>query len=263
MSDEQVLRFFEKNGIKGEVRYYTSHGRQLRYLVAGDDSLPIILFIHGSPSSSSIFREYFRDTLFKNRFRMYAIDRPGYGGSGFGDPVTSIRLQAEMIRPILDSLNRTHHPVIIMGGSYGSSIACRLVMDNPNLADGLVLVAPALAPGREKVFWFSPLLEYPPVNWVLPRIFKSANKEKLAHEAELKKMLPLWKNIHVPVMYMQGEKDGLVYTSNAEFAKTQLTGTHFLDILFFKGRPHFIPFAERATIRLKLFQMFQMITKGK
>ena len=92
-------------------------------------------------------------------------------------------------------------------------------------------------------------------------MFKSANNEKIRHKEELTKMLPFWKNIHVPVMYMQGEKDELIYTTNAGFAKKHLTNVPYLDIHFFKGRPHFIPFTERPAIRQKILQMLQMIRK--
>jgi len=259
MSDKQLMEYFASNKIKGEVRYYSAEGRKLRYVAVGNDSLPILLFIHGSPSSLSIFKEYYRDSLFLTRFKMYAIDRPGYGGSDFGTPEPSIQKQSEMIRPILDSLNKARKPIIIMGGSYGSSIACRLTMDHPDLVDGLILVAPCLAPGEEKIFGISPLIEHPFLNWGVPRIFKAANTEKLHHKAELTKMLPYWKNIRVPVMYMQGAKDMLVYTSNADFACRQLINAPFLDIQFFKGRPHFIPIAERPAIRKKILEMYERI----
>jgi pimeloyl-ACP methyl ester carboxylesterase len=261
MSDEELLSFFEQNKVKAEIRYYTTEGRNIRYVSIGNDSLPTILFIHGAPGSLSIYKDYFNDSLFLHTFKMYAVDRPGYGYSGFGKPEPSIQKQAAIIHLILDSLNKVKHPVILVAASYGSSIACRLAMDYPQLVDGLVLVAPSVAAGEEKVYWFTSAVENPMINWFIPRMFQSANNEKIHHKEELTKMLALWQNIHVPVMYMQGEKDELVYTTNAIFAKQHLTNTPYLDIHFFKGRPHFIPFTERPTIRQKILKMLQIVKK--
>jgi esterase/lipase len=35
-------------------------------------------------------------------------------------------------------------------------------------------------------------------------------------------MLPYWGNIKIPVMYIQGSKDKMIYTSNADFARENL-----------------------------------------
>lgn len=261
MSDNELLSFFAENHIRGEIRYYTSHDRKIRYVSIGDNGLPALFFIHGSPSSLSIYRDYYKDSLFLRTFKMYAVDRPGYGNSGFGEPEPSIEKQVEMIEPIIDSLNKIKHPLIIVAGSYGTSVACRLVMHHPNLVDGLVLIAPSLAPGEEKVYRFTNIVESPLLNWLIPRMFKSANTEKIHHREELVKMLPYWSKITIPVIYMQGEKDGLVYTSNAAFAKQYLINAPYLEIHFFKGKPHFIPFSERPYIREKILQMLQLTGK--
>jgi len=259
MNDEEMLSFFQQNKLKGEVRYYAKDGRRIRYIAVGNDSLPAVLFIHGSPSSTSFFKEYFRDSTFLQKFKMYAVDRPGYGGSGFGKPEPSIQKQADMIRPILESLNKVRHPVIVVAASYGSSVACRLAMDNPGLVDGLVLIGPSLAPGQEKTYWFTPVIENPLISWFIPRMFQSANTEKIHHGEELAKMLPLWQNIKVPVMYLQGSRDKLIYTSNASFAEQKLVNAPCLDIHFFEGLPHFIEFRERPVIRMKILEMLQLV----
>src|SRR5690348_3749580 len=138
-SDEELKQIFAERKINGSIQYYETQGRRLRYSSAGDTSLPTLLMLHGSPGSISYYSGRFADSAIRDRFRVYAVDRPGYGYSGFGDPEPSIEMQAKMIRPILDSLNRVHHPVIVMGGSYGASVACRMAMDYPDLVDGLIL----------------------------------------------------------------------------------------------------------------------------
>ena len=261
MSDDELLTLFSSHHIKGEVRYFVSHGRSIRYVSVGNDSLPTVLFIHGSPSSLSIYKDYFIDSSFLRSFHIYAIDRPGYGYSGLGKPMVSIQQQAAIIKDMIDSMNKPKHPVLVVAGSYGTSVACRFAMDYPQLTDGLVLTGPSLGAGLEHTYWFTPAVENPLINWFIPRMFQSANKEKITHKNELSKMLPYWKNIRVPVMYMQGEKDELIDTANASFAKTHLINAPYLYIHFFKGKPHFIPFSEHDFIEKKIFDMLALINQ--
>ncbi len=248
-SDEELNKIFTEQNIDASIHYYTTHGRRLRYVAAGADSLPTLLFLHGSPGSISYYNGRYRDSSLHGHFRIYAVDRPGYGYSGLGYPEPSIEKQAAMIRPLLDSLHHAHHPVIIVGSSYGASVACRIAMDYPGLVDGLVLTGPAIGPGRETYFGITPVIEHWSLRWFIPRIFRSANSEKYYHKKELEKMLPYWKNIKVPVYYLQGVDDDIVDTSNAGFAREQLVNVPSLEIKFLPGRKHLLARYEWKSIR--------------
>jgi pimeloyl-ACP methyl ester carboxylesterase len=259
--DEQLRKFFIGNKIPGKIGYYNSRGRKLRYVSIGNDTLPTLFFIHGSPASMSLYRGRFVDTTILRTFRVMAVDRPGYGYSGFGNPEPSIQKQSEMLRPMLDSMYKARHPIIVVGGSFGAPIACRLAMDHPELVDGLVLTGPAIGPGREKVFWFAPIIEHPAIRWFIPRMFRSANTEKLHHKEELEKMLPYWKNIRIPVMYLQGAKDNLIDTTNASFAREHLVNAPYLDIYFFPNRHHYLAQYEWPTIKDRIMRLYAMVRK--
>lgn len=260
-SDEELEKIFTERNLDAKIHYYSTHGRVMRYMSSGNDSLPTLLMLHGSPGSISYYSGRLADTAIRNHFKVYAVDRPGYGYSGFGDPEPSIQKQVEMIRPILDSLNKVKHPIIVMGGSYGASVACRLAMDHPELVDGLVLTGPALAPGQERYFWFTNVIENPMIRWFIPRLFKSANTEKVYHKEELEKMLPYWKNIKVPVFYLQGENDNIVDTTNASFARQQLVNAPYLDIQFVKNRAHRLAQFEWPLIRETVMRMYRLVKK--
>jgi pimeloyl-ACP methyl ester carboxylesterase len=260
-SDKELMRIFSERKLDASIHYYTTQGRTLRYVSTGADSLPTLLMLHGSPGSMSYYSRRFADSIIGSTFKIYAVDRPGYGYSGFGDPEPSIRKQAEMIRPILDSLNKVRRPIIIVAGSYGASIACRLAMDHPELVDGLVLTGPSLGPGREIMFWFTPLIEHWSIRWFIPRLFRSANTEKMHHKKELEKMLPYWKNIRVPVVYLQGENDNIIDTSNASFAREQLINVPSLDIRFIKNRYHRLAQFEWPAIREAIIKVYGSINK--
>ncbi len=255
-SDKELLEIFAARGIEGEIRYYTTHGRTIRYASVGNDSLPALLMLHGSPGSMSYYSGRYADSVIQSTFKVFTVDRPGYGYSGFGDAEPSIEKQAAMIRPILDSLHKVRRPIIIAGGSFGAPIACRIAMDYPHLVDGLVLTGPAIGPGREIMLGITPYAEHWALRWMVPRIFKVANTEKIHHKAELEKMLPLWKEIKVPVAYLQGEKDNIVDTSNAGFAREQLVNASSLTIQFIKNREHRLAQFEWPLIRNAIMEIY-------
>lgn len=258
-NDKVLLRYFSKKNIEAKIRYYQSGGRKIRYISIGNpNASATVPFIHGAPSSISYFRNYLADSSLLKNAQLFAEDRPGYGYSGFGNPETSIQEQAEMIRPILDRLHHINHPVIVVGVSYGTSVACRLAMDHPGLVDGLALVAPALAPGEEKIPAIACTIENPLIKWMIPRMLISANSEKLSHKEELTKMLGGWNKIMVPVKYLQGAEDGLVYPSNAIFAKEKLTCAAYLDVQLIPGRGHPIAFSEQKLIGNSIHEMLEL-----
>ncbi|MGZ8551683.1 MAG: alpha/beta fold hydrolase [Chitinophagaceae bacterium] len=260
-SDDELNKIFAERAIDANIHYYNTHGRRLRYVAAGTDSLPTLLFLHGSPGSISYYSRRYSDSSLQGNFRMYAVDRPGYGYSGLGDPEPSIKKQAEMIRPLLDSLHKAKHPIIIVGSSYGASIACRMAMDYPGLVDGLVLTGPALGPGLETYFGITPFIEHWSIRWFIPRIFRSANTEKVHHKKELEKMLPSWKNIRVPVYYLQGANDDIVDTSNAGFARKHLINAPSLEIKFLNGRKHLLAQYEWQAIKQAILGVYEKVKK--
>ena len=258
MSDEEYNKYFAEKGLQTKISYYQKQDRTIRYTSSGSDTSATILFIHGAPSSLSYYRDYMTDSTMLHHASMFAVDRAGYGFSGLGQPEPSLKKQVELIMPIIDSLNKIHRPLIIVGASYGTSIACRLAMDYPNMVDGMVLIAPALAPGEEKTYWVTPYIEWPLFHWFVPRMLQTANTEKINHKAELTKMLPYWGNIKVPVIYMQGANDNLVYTTNAEFARTHLTNAPYLNIEMIPDRGHLIAFSEKPAIRKSILTMIAL-----
>lgn len=259
--DKNLRTWFHDHRVEPRINYYTSRGRTVRYLQAGDQAKATILFIHGAPSSLSYWKGYLTDSSLLEKATLYAVDRPGYGYSGLGDPLPDMNTQAAILKLVLDSLHKAPHPIILVGVSYGAPIACRLAMDYPDLVDGLVLIAPPLGPGRERIFWFTYLVENPLIHWVVPPMLKSANREKVHHREELTKMLPLWPRIHAPVMYLQGADDSLVSTANASFAKTHLVNAASLDIQMIPGRGHLIAFSEKARITKAILDMLDKVYK--
>ena len=139
-TDQELVDEFKGQRIQPKVHYYqvgkpgTPESRTIRFMetahTAADSALPVVLFVHGAPSSLSFFNEFFKDTTLLNRARLVAVDRPGYGYSDFGRVETSIIRQAELLQPLIDRYQNAPY-LMIVGSSYGGSVTARLAMNNP------------------------------------------------------------------------------------------------------------------------------------
>lgn len=225
-------------GYTATVERLEVEGHPLRYIEIGDDRLPLIVFIHGAPSSSAFWQTMLRDSLLLQHAKLLAVDRPGYGYSNFGRPLTSVKQQAALIASILREKRDQHDQIILHGSSYGGTVSARLAMDYPDLIDGVLLQSASLAPGEEKTYLFTHITSKWPLNWLIPRTLHVANHEKLSHKDQLEKMAPLWDQVKSAITILHGTDDQLIYPVNAFFAKERLVNASFLEFQMLKGRGH-------------------------
>ena len=101
------------------------------------------------------------------RHRVILVDRPGLGFSlrkaGEG---SSPAYQAKVLRDVLDRLGIDR--VILVGHSWGGTLALTFALDFPQRAAGLVLVAPPTHPGFAAISWVNTALAGP-LGWLLAR----------------------------------------------------------------------------------------------
>ena len=223
-----------------------SEARTIRFMettVPGDSALPVVLFVHGAPSSLSFFNAFFKDTTLLNRARLVAVDRPGYGYSDFGWVETSIVRQAMFLQPLIDRYKKAPF-LMVVGSSYGGSVSARLAMNNPGRVDHVVFVSSALGPGLERTYPISYLADSRLIRWVVPTLLRLANDEKLAHRQALEALLPDWPKIRANITMLHGQQDDLVYPTNVTFARKQLVNARVKQFLLPDNR-HDIVFNKR------------------
>lgn len=242
--------------------------RTIRFIetpkLSGDSALPVVLFIHGAPSSLSFFKAFFKDTTLLSRAQLVAVDRPGYGYSNFGRVETSIINQATLLQPLIDRYRNAPY-LMVVGSSYGGSVSARLAMNNPNRVNHVVFVSSALGPGLERTFPVSYLAASPLIRWMVSPILLLANDEKLAHRKALEAMLPDWKNIRANITMLHGQRDELVYPANVDFAKKQLVNANVKQFLLPEER-HDIVFNKRrymTDILLDILNRYQVKDTGR
>jgi pimeloyl-ACP methyl ester carboxylesterase len=242
-TDQDLADEFSGQRIRPTVhRYHVKDGnreRTIRFMetpaLVGDSALPVVLFVHGAPSSLSFFNAFFKDTALLNRAQLVSVDRPGYGYSDFGCVERSIVKQAEFLQPLIDRYKKAPY-LMIVGSSYGGSVTARLAMNNPGAVDHVVFVSSALGPGLERTYGISYLIDSPLLHWGIPPLLRLANDEKLSHRQALEAILPDWPKIRAGITMLHGKRDELVYPTNVTFAQHHLINAQMRQFLLPENR---------------------------
>jgi len=263
MSDQALQRMLNENpfGYEATVGFYKQDDRKIRYLEIGNDTLPLIVFIHGAPSSSSFWKTFLQDSSLLTKAKLMAVDRPGYGYSGYGRAETSVQKQASYIADIIRQKRKAHESIVVHGSSYGGTVAARLAMDHPELVDGLLLQSASVMPGREKTYQFSHVTEHWLLRWMLPGSLHVANLEKLSHKVQLDSMANLWSRIRSASIILHGDEDPLIYPENASYAAERLSNASFLEFKLLEGRKHDLLWTKRELLEKSLEKLLKVTAK--
>lgn len=254
MSDKEVKDFFATRNIDGSHHSYQVGFREMHYVMAGDESKPLVLFVHGSPGSLSAFIHFLADTTLLDRALLISADRPGFGHSNFGNAEASLQKQSAALKPILEKYKH-NRPITLVGHSLGGPLIARMSIDYPELVDGLVIVAGSIDPTLEpNETWFRAPLATPFLSWLLPRSLRASNEEIYHLKPELEEMLPYWSAIKCPVIVIQGKKDSLVPAANADFAKRMLVNAP-VEFILKDDMDHFVPWSNPELIRRAILTM--------
>lgn len=238
--------------------YQEGETRRLRYLEIGGKQRPLIVFIHGAPSSSRFWKHFLRDSSLLANAKLMAVDRPGYGYSGYGQPETSVQKQAALIAEILKKKRKEHPRIVVHGSSYGGTVAARLAMDYPELVDGLLLQSASLKPHAERTYAISYPTHHPLLRWAMPGAIRTANAEKLSHHLALEKMRSGWERITARTIILHGDSDQLIYPENAHYAFQRLKNASYRDIRLFAQRKHDLLWTKPEVLKGALLQLVQL-----
>lgn len=114
---------------------------RVRYLERGPATAPAVLLLHGLPGTAEDFA---RVTPLLSDRRTIALDRPGYGFSDGG--YHPLGEQLDTIERLLDRLGIAR--AVLVGHSYGGTLALAFAALHPERVQGLVLVDAAAAGER-------------------------------------------------------------------------------------------------------------------
>ncbi|WP_158657756.1 alpha/beta fold hydrolase [Agarilytica rhodophyticola] len=196
---------------------------RIHYVMRKNDSKNLIVFIHGTPGSWTVFSPQLSDEKLVENANLVAIDRPGWGGSTIfnDDGNLSLARQSQLIGPVLSELRHMFDSdnLVLVGHSLGGSLVPRIAMDYPELVDAVVVLAGDLTDQYPAAHWYNNLATWLLVKWMLPSEMVKANDEVLALQDSLTEMKPLWRKLRAPLLIVQGNKDELVDPRHADFAE--------------------------------------------
>lgn len=152
-------------------RTETLDGLDVSYREAGPVGAPVVLLLHGFPTSSHMFRTLIPHLA--DRFHVIAPDLPGYGRTGAPDHTRfayTFDNAARHVGELLSTLGITRYAVYVF--DYGAPTAWRLALADPDAITALIVQnGNAYDEGLDNEFWV-PVKRY----WADP---SPANREAL------------------------------------------------------------------------------------
>ena len=252
-ADAEMKKEFEQRGVTLKTVTEKIDGRNIHYAQTGADTLPTLVFVHGTPGSWNAFADYLRDPDLLSRYRLISIDRPGFGYSDFGK-AENLQKQSQLLSPLLQKLSNGKE-MFLVGHSLGGPMIILLAADNPGYFAGLVLISGSVDPDVEKPEKWRPLLFNTPLNLLVPGAFRPSNVELWYLKTDLKKLKEAYTNIYCPVYFIHGDKDTWVPPGNVSYAKQLLVNATSIEEHMLPGGNHFIPWTKYREIKQVLLRL--------
>jgi len=142
-----------------EYKVENLDGFEMFYREAGPVDAPVVLLLHGFPTSSHMFRNLIPHLA--DRFRVIAPDLPGYGHSATPDHTEfsyTFDNAANHVQKLLTRLGITKYAVNVF--DYGAPTAWRLALADPDAITALIVQnGNAYDEGLDNDFW-APIKRY-------------------------------------------------------------------------------------------------------
>jgi len=119
-------------------RTKTINGIKIFYREAGPANAPVVLLLHGFPTSSHMFRNLIPELA--DRYHVIAPDYPGYGQSDMPDRATfayTFDRFGELVDGLLDQLGVARYAMYVM--DYGAPVGWRLALKHPDRITALIV----------------------------------------------------------------------------------------------------------------------------
>ena len=254
LSTKKTAEFFTKSNTKyTDVTFQVNALHKIHYIETGDATKPTLLFIHGSPGSWDAYKTYLSDLDLQKKYRLIAIDRPGFGYSNFGE-AEDLQTQADLILPFIQSKNNKQ-PLTLIGHSMGGPVAVKLATKHPELFQNLIILAGAIDPKAENPENWRPVLMSKPIKYLIPGAFRPSNEELWWLKEDLKIMLPDLDKITSNVIIIHGTEDSLVPFSNVAFMEKEFINATKIETIPIEKADHFIPWSHYEIIKKSLMRL--------
>lgn len=176
-----------------------------------DTTLPILIFVHGSPGSAMDFKRYLKDSLLNAKANIITYDRIGYGSQNLGKTPANMQIELDVLHDLIKDLPK--EKIVLAGYSYGGPV---ILASNKNYKYK-VSMASAVVGEYEPMFKTLSFYNWKLTRWLLPPKVRAAAKEKYAHLEEFSNYKDKWDDSPAKVVNIHGDKDWIVPYKNSEF----------------------------------------------
>jgi pimeloyl-ACP methyl ester carboxylesterase len=253
ITDAEAHKAFEKNGVSLTTKTIRAGDHNLHFAMTGADTLPTIIFIHGSPGSWSAFDRYMKDKDLLSRFRMISVDRPGFGDSDFGK-AEHLEVQSKIISKLFVEWENKK-PFFLVGHSLGGPLLIQLNADNPGKFAALVLLAASVDPKEEPKELWRYVADVPLIRLLVPGAFRPSNRELKYFKKDIYKLENKFDSVRCNVFIVHGTKDQFVPYGNVAYAERKLTHAASVQTTTIAEANHFIPWTKYEEIKAVLLQL--------
>lgn len=222
--------------------------------MSGYDTLPTLVFIHGSPGSWMNYAKYMWDSSLLRKYRMISIDRPGFGYSDFGEPL-HLQEQTAIISTVLVS-QKNDLPMFLFGHSMGAPVVVGLAALDSTMYKGIVIASGSLDVSLEKKETWRHIMNVKPLYWFLPGAFVPSNTELLYLKKDLVQLQNEFKNIKCEVHFIHGSKDTWVPIENVAYGMKMMINAKEIKADTIIEAGHNIPWENRNEIRKVLLKLY-------
>jgi pimeloyl-ACP methyl ester carboxylesterase len=136
----QWLAQGKEAGVKHPTLYRTVQvdGLSIFYREAGPKDAPVLLLLHGLPSSSRMFEPLF--ARLSDSYHLVAPDYPGFGHSDWPDPkkfAYTFDHIAEIMNHFTEALGLSRYTLYMQ--DYGGPVGFRMILAHPERAEALIV----------------------------------------------------------------------------------------------------------------------------
>jgi len=253
LSSSETDSYFKTQKVTFVDQTVSVDGFHLHYIQTGANDKPTLLFVHGSPGSWDAYKRYLTDSLLLKKYRMIAIDRPGFGTSDFGQ-AENLAIQTKIIEGFVSKIDN-QQPIVLIGHSLGGPVVVKMAADEPQLFHHLVVLAGAVDPHAETAERWRPILSSAPIRYLIPGALRPSNAELWWLKSDLYDLQPLLKNITAEVTIIHGTKDPLVPFRNMQYMNDTFVHAKSIHNIAIENANHYIPWEHFDLIRDTLLQL--------
>lgn len=249
-SKKETAAYFTEQQLSFCDSIYQDAAYTLRFVKTGKEDAPTLLFIHGSPGGWDAWEAYLSDSLLRQKYRLIAPDRPGFGYSNFRKSA-SLQEQAEILNSFMKSM-QNGQPTALIGHSYGGPLIVQMAVDAPEMYQQLYILAGALDPEAEKPEKWRKPLTWIPLKYLVPGALKPSNDELWMLKQDLIDLKPRLSELTQATVIIHGTADQLVPYSNVPYMKEEFSQVGTLEIITLEEENHFIVWDREALIKQHL-----------